>query len=215
MYFNTILIGDFMKYFIVFSRTIMVLMGIFLYYWFLYRRKNRKLNVLNLMLIILMVGIGVISISNYQESFFLTIGPFLVIILGSLLINREKFRKKDEIVTIIDRGKVNFCEMLKRKISLEELLFNLNEEGVRNIEDVDYAILEEGKIYILKKNSVGTYPLPIIINGQIDYGVLGQIGKDEEWLRNTSRDLGYSLKDIFYGFFINDQIFLIDKGKIK
>ena len=119
---------------------------------------------------------------------------------------------------IIERGKVNFKEMLQQRYNLDDLLVQLRSRGIKSIEEVDYAILEtSGKLSVFRKkdDKDRTYPLPVIIDGKIQKDALYQIGKDPVWLANALRREGYQLEDVFYGFYQKNRLFLIRKDAIK
>ena len=118
---------------------------------------------------------------------------------------------------IINRGKINFKEMLRQRYNLDDLLVELRSKGIKSIEEVDYAILEiSSRLSVFTKNNVTEgYPLPVILNGKIDNDVLIQIDKDEDWLKQILKDEGYTLEDVFYGFYKDDEIYLIKNEVIK
>ena len=65
---------------------------------------------------------------------------------------------------------------------MDDLLIQLREKNIRSIEEVDYAILEtSGKLSVFKRddNKFGDYPLPLILDGQIEKETLTQIKKSE------------------------------------
>jgi len=102
--------------------------------------------------------------------------------------------------------------MVKQRYNIDDLLTQLREKQVRSIEDVDYAVLEtSGKLSVFKKDSklFGEYPMPLILDGEIDYDTLRQINKTNEWLEKCLRDENVSLEDIFYAFYRNKKLFLI------
>ncbi len=58
----------------------------------------------------------------------------------------------------------------------------MREQGIRSIEEVKYAVLENnGKLSVFKKGVA--YPFPIIVDGKIDMYVLNEIKKDVKWFR--------------------------------
>ena len=59
------------------------------------------------------------------------------------------------------------------------------------------------------------YPLPVIIDGEVQDDVLIQINKDKKWLMNACMLEGYSLEDVFYGFYKGKRLFLIKKENVK
>ena len=113
---------------------------------------------------------------------------------------------------MINRGKINFKEMVKQRYNIDDLLTQLREQHVRSIEEVDYAILEtSGKLSVFtKKNKkFGDYPLPLILDGDIQVQTLDAIGKTRKWLEKTLEEEKVVLKDIFYAFYKEKNIFII------
>ena len=59
----------------------------------------------------------------------------------------------------------------------------LREKGVKSLEEVDYAVLEtNGNLSVFQNTR--EYPLPIILDGDIDFHVLKEIKKDKKWIDN-------------------------------
>ena len=80
----------------------------------------------------------------------------LQIILAKISLKNNKIRNlfdgKPSI--IINRGKVNFKEMVKQRYNLDDLLTQLREKQIRSIEEVDYAILEtSGRLSVFIKGT--------------------------------------------------------------
>ena len=174
---------------------------------------------------IFIAELAAISIENYNDNMFLSIIPITVLVV--LQIFSAKLSLKSENVrslidgnpsVIINRGKVNFEEMLKQRYNLDDLLTQLRAKSIKSIEEVDYAILEtSGKLSIFKRedDKNHTYPLPVIIDGKIQEDVLIQIGKDKKWIEESLKKEEYLLEDIFYGFYRNKRLFLIRNENIK
>ena len=56
-------------------------------------------------------------------------------------------------------------------------------KSIKSIDKVKYAVLEtNGNLSVFNDNS--DYPLPIVLDGVIDYTVLKEINKDYKWLIN-------------------------------
>ena len=56
--------------------------------------------------------------------------------------------------TLISNGKINQKEMLKARLSLDELIGELRQSGISDISEVKYAILEQnGKITVIQNAS--------------------------------------------------------------
>ncbi|MBS5788850.1 MAG: DUF421 domain-containing protein [Clostridioides difficile] len=92
---------------------------------------------------------------------------------------------------LIDKGKIQYKELKKDRINLEELLEQLRIEGYFNLKEIQYAILEtDGNLSVVPTTNYNSTPsqaflhLPIslIIDGVISKNGLQAAEKDEEWL---------------------------------
>mgnify|MGYP004681923275 FL=1 len=220
-----ILIGDMMKYLLVFGKSLFFYLLITVVYRIMGKREIGELSIIDFIVSIFIAELAAISIENYNDNMFLSIIPIAVLVV--LQIFSAKLSLKSENVrslidgnpsVIINRGKVNFEEMLKQRYNLDDLLTQLRAKSIKSIEEVDYAILEtSGKLSIFKRedDKNHTYPLPVIIDGKIQEDVLIQIGKDKKWIEESLKKEEYLLEDIFYGFYRNKRLFLIRNENIK
>ena len=214
-----------MAYFIVLIRTIIFYIIITFIYRFMGKREVGQLGMVDLTVSILIAELIAISIDNREDSIFLSIFPILLLVFIQIIVSYSSLKNpKIRSVfdgnpsVIINRGKINFKEMVKQRYNLDDLLTQLREQHIRTIEEVDYAILEtSGKLSVFHKNNelLGTYPLPLILDGVIDYGTLRQIKKDHLWLSKTLINEQVLLEDVFYGFYRNKKLYIIKKSDIK
>ena len=113
---------------------------------------------------------------------------------------------------IIQKGKINKKEMLKSRITLDELISQIRQNGVYDLDEVDYAILEEnGKMTVVPKSSQRPPTLKDMNIKSKDTGVmhiiiadkktnsynLELIGKDKKWLESLLKKHGLKPDDIF------------------
>lgn len=214
-----------MKYLLVFGKSLFFYLLITVVYRIMGKREIGELSIMDFIVSIFIAELAAISIENYNDNMFLSIIPIAVLVV--LQIFSAKLSLKSENVrslidgnpsVIINRGKVNFEEMLKQRYNLDDLLTQLRAKSIKSIEEVDYAILEtSGKLSIFKSedDKNHTYPLPVIIDGKIQEDVLIQIGKDKKWIEESLEKEEYLLEDIFYGFYRNKRLFLIRNENIK
>ena len=129
--------------------------------------------------------------------------------------------KSDKVRNIIDgkptiiikNGKLNFTEMSRLRYSLDDLLTQLRLQGVKSIDKVKYAVLEtNGNLSVFNDNS--DYPLPIILDGVIDFDVLTEIKKDYNWLIEVLRKKNLVAEDVFYAFYTGGKTFIITKNEL-
>lgn len=213
-----------MDYVIVLVRTILFYIIITLLYRFMGKREIGQLGIVDLIVSILIAELAAISIDNREESIFLSIIPIVVlglIQIGMSYISLKHAKIRDAFdgtpSVMINRGVVNFKEMVRQRYNIDDLLTQLREQHVRTIEEVDYAVLESsGKLSVFKKrdNKFGDYPLPLILDGEIQQDTLVQIKKNEKWIDRTLKDEGVSIDDVFYAFYKDKGLYLIRRSDL-
>lgn len=113
---------------------------------------------------------------------------------------------------IIEHGVLNQRELRRIRMSLEELLAALRQQGVTTPDDVDYAILEtNGRLTTILRGeeqqpTVAQLSLTpdrkgiahiIIADGVINRRNLTHLGRDEAWLTRTLRARNCLVADVF------------------
>lgn len=214
-----------MDYLIVLERTILFYIIITVLYRFMGKREVGQLGIVDLIVSILIAELAAISIDNRTESIFLSIIPIVVLVLiqmGMAYYSLKNQKVRDAFdgtpSVMINRGKINFKEMVKQRYNIDDLLTQLREQHVKSIEEVDYAILEtSGKLSVFKKkdNRFGDYPLPLILDGKIQEDTLKQIQKTEKWLQKTLTEEKVNIEEIFYAFYQEKNIFIIKKEDLE
>lgn len=214
-----------MKYFIVFYKTIFFYILVTLVYRIMGKREIGELSIIDFIVSIFIAELIAISIENYKSSMLLSIIPIITLVLLELFsayitMKNKKIREKieGEPSVIIEKGIINFEEMKKQRYNLDDLLIQLRNNSIKSIAEVDYAILEtSGKLSIFKKQDdpKSTYPLPIILDTKIQLDVLKKIKKDEKWLEKELKNEKINLSNIFYAFYQDNNLYIIEKDKIK
>ncbi len=214
-----------MSYFTVLWKTLFFYLLITVIYRIMGKREVGELSIMDLIVSIFIAELAAISIDNYKQNIFLSVVPILALVIVQLVVSRISLKSSKvrsildgDPSMIIERGKVNFKEMLKQRYNLDDLLVQLRNRGIKSLEEVDYAILEtSGKLSVFRKaeDKNRVYPLPVIIDGKVQKDVLFQIGKDMSWLMEALSRENYQLEDVFYGFYQKKKLFLIRKEAIK
>ncbi len=214
-----------MKYLIIFGRSFFFYILIGVLYRIMGKREVAELSIMDLVVSIFIAQIASIAIENYDKSIFMSIVPIAVLVTMQVIssILELKSHKARELIdgknsVIINKGKINFEEMTKQRYNLEDLLSQLREQGIKSLEEVDYAILEtSGELSIFKKcdDSTRTYPLPVIVDGRVQEETLIQIGKSNKWLEDELDKDNLKAEDIFYAFYKSKNLFLIKRENIK
>ncbi|MDP4109738.1 MAG: DUF421 domain-containing protein [Bacillota bacterium] len=157
----------------------------------------------------------------------------LGLIAGIVHISSFRLRKliNSEPVVIISNGEIIKKNMKKIRLTLDDLTSLLREKNYFNINDVNYAILEnDGKLSVLPKAS--KKPLTpsdvqqnppeagltkdIIIDGVVLYENLNSTNLTEEWLFNELNNNGIcNAKEVFYAALDTSGKLYISKGNKK
>lgn len=213
-----------MDYIIVLERTVLFYVIITFLYRFMGKREVGQLGIVDLIVSILIAELAAISIDNREESVFLSIIPIIVLVLIQIVMSyislknakvRDAFDGTPSVM--INRGVVNFKEMVRQRYNLDDLLTQLREQHIRTIEEVDYAILESsGKLSVFQKenNKFGDYPLPLILDGVIQPETLTQIKKSKTWIERTLKDYQVKIEDVFYAFYKDKGLYIIKKSDL-
>ena len=208
MYFSLIFKTIFMYFFIIF---VYRLMG---------KKEVVQLSIVDLIVSILIAELIALSIQEDNKSIFISVVPILVLVGVQIFISFITL-KNDKIRNIIDgkptiiikNGKLNFTEMSKLRYSLDDLLTQLRLQGVKSIDKVKYAVLENnGNLSVFNDDS--DYPLPLILDGVIDYNTLKELKKDYNWLINTLKKKNLEIDEVFYAFYTNNKTFIITKKEL-
>ena len=204
MYIELILKTIFMYFFIILVHRIMG------------KKEVSQLSIVDLILSILIAELIALSI-QVGKSIFISVIPILVLVCIQILISYMSI-KSDKIRYLIDgkptiiikNGKINFNEMSKLRYSLDDLLTQMRLQGVKSIDKVKYAILENNGNLSVFTNDL-EYPLPLILDGSIDYNALIDINKDYNWLINNLKNMSIELEQVFYAFYTNKKLFVIKR----
>lgn len=221
-----ILMVIFMELIQVVYKTIFFYFLIILAFRIMGKREVGQLGIIDLIVTILIAELTAISIENPSNSIFLAIFPIVTLVILEIILSyislksrtfRNIFGGKPSL--IISNGKVNYHEMIKLRYSLDDLLISLRQKEIRNIDEVEYAFLEpNGKLSIFKYGIFKikkAYPMPLIVDGQVQEKALLYIKKDKDWLMNQIIEKNLNLENIFYAFYKNNKIYVIKTTNLK
>ena len=205
---TTLLIRTVLIY--IFLISIMRLMG---------KRQLGELEVSELVSTILLSDIASLPITDQAIPLMYAIIPIITItafeVGMSLLLTKVRFFKNilsARPSALIRGGKIDRKEMMKNRISMDELLSELRQQGLYDISEVEYAIIEQnGKMTVLPKRQysgvtcedLGLSPKErgichiLISDGKIDRYGLKITAKNEDWLFRTLKKQNTSLGDVF------------------
>lgn len=200
-------------------RTILLYIVIILAIRIMGKRQIGELQTSELVVTLLISDIAAIPMQNTEQSLLSGIVPILIlivceIIISFLMLKRAGFRRIicGKPIVIISDGKINQSEMHRLRMSTEDLSEELRQQGIFNIEDVGFAIVEtNGKLSVLKKpekdiptaeelgiktNDKGL-EVVVISDGEISKYSLKICGLNRDWLFDTLKKENTELNDVF------------------
>lgn len=200
-------------------RTILLYIVIILAIRIMGKRQIGELQTSELVVTLLISDIAAIPMQNTEQSLLSGIVPILIlivceIIISFLMLKRAGFRRIicGKPIVIISDGKINQSEMHRLRMSTEDLSEELRQQGIFNIEDVGFAIVEtNGKLSVLKKpekdiptaeelgiktNDKGL-EIVVISDGEISKYSLKICGLNRDWLFDILKKENTELNDVF------------------
>lgn len=183
------------------------------------KRQISDLQTNELVVTLLISNIAVIPMQDTSLPLLSGVVPIMLLVacevtISFIMLKNGKFRRlicgKPQI--IISKGIIDQKKMKLLRISTEDLMEQLRQEGIFALDDVKYAVVEtNGKISVLKNplkdtvtaqqmnitNATNTFEVVIISDGEIAECSMQLCGITEEWLNQTLRKNNVSIKDIF------------------
>ncbi|TGB05447.1 DUF421 domain-containing protein [Halobacillus salinus] len=171
------------------------------------KREIGELSVMDLVVFVMLAEIAVYLIENTDAPYWHAILPMVVLLLIQLFsawfsLKNQTFRNwfDGRPTVIIKHGAVDEYEMRRQRYNFNDLLLQLREQGIQQVQDVEYAILEpSGKLSVFEKKEDGTsdYAVVLISDGHIEKSGLRNIDKSEDWLLEEVKKQGFeSVKDV-------------------
>ena len=213
-----------MEYVNIVVRTTLFYFIITIVYRFMGKREVAQLSIFDLTVSILIAELAAMSIEKSDESIFLTLIPIIILVIIQMLMSYISMKKPKirnlldgEPSVIINKGVINFKEMVRQRYNLDDLLTQLREKQIRSIEEVDYAVLETSgnlSVFHRKDNEYGNYPFPLILDGAIQEETLTALRKTENWVKKMLKERKIKLEEVFYAFYKCKNVFIIKKDSL-
>lgn len=202
-------------------KTLVLYFFIVVVYRVMGKKEVGKLSIIDLIVSILIAELAAISIEEADRSILTSIIPIVVLVVIQISISFISLKSVSlrklidgNPIVIIKDGKLNFKDMTKLRYTIDDLIAQLREQGIKSIEEVNYAVLENnGKLSVFENSK--DYPLPIIIDGNIDYDVLKDMKKDKKWIYKILEDNNITLDNVFYAFYTKNKTYIIKKDELE
>lgn len=160
-----------------------------------------------------------LSLNEPEHSILRSIIPVSIIVLLQLVtalisLYVPKFRSlmEGKKSYLIYKGVIQQNEMKRQRYTIEDLMAQLRMKEIQTPQDVEYAILENnGELTIIKKdNCIMLSPDPLIMDGKINKTSLARITKDEVWLVEELKKLGFiDVSKLFLVLYLKNGLYVV------
>lgn len=224
--------------FVIFIRTVIIFILLEFVVRLMGKRHMGELEIGELVTTIMISEIAALPLQDASIPILYAIVPISVLMVfeigSSVILTRIPCLKK--LVTpgpsiIIEKGRINQKELSRLRLSIDELMSALRQSNVSDIDEVNYAIMEQNATITVIPKAKYTPPtaqmmnvkcddpgIPhiIISDGKINERNLAKLRKNREWARIEAKKRGCSIDNTFL-MTIDDcgRIRLIKKEKRK
>ncbi|MBP3402080.1 MAG: DUF421 domain-containing protein [Clostridia bacterium] len=168
------------------------------------KRQLGELDVMELVSTLLISELASIPIDDPDIPLLNAIIPILLIlsaevILSTLKNKSEKLKEtlEGKPVYIIYKGRLLQDALKENRISINELLSEMRTQGIGDISEVNYAIMEQNGSLSLLKKSVDNLAHTVIIDGKVMSTALKALGYDERWLEKRLKEGMTKVDNVF------------------
>ncbi|MBR6755657.1 MAG: DUF421 domain-containing protein [Peptococcaceae bacterium] len=187
------------------------------------KREIGELSNTDFVVAIVVAELATLPITNMQLDLLHSLLPiviitFLQLAVSFLCLKNNQFRHfvYSTPNVLIAKGKMQMGEMRKARYNIDDLLSQLRQNGVFDIAEVDYAILEtSGELTVSLKQQyrpvtlkdlkikpeqeVRSMPITLIDDGELNAAGMGEAGIDRKWLQDylQKNNIG-DIREVFF-----------------
>lgn len=206
----------------IFIRTIIIYVILNVMLKVMGKRQIGELEVNELVTTLLISEIGALPISDTDIPLLPSIIPILFIAAAEVIISIVKNKSasikrviEGEPTYIIYKGRLRQKALADNRISINEVLTEMRIQGIGDINEIKYAILEpNGKLSFLKESDSPDISKTLVIDTKPDLKNLRDAELNLEWLDRELKKRKLQLEDVFL-MTVNEngEISLIEKEK--
>lgn len=168
------------------------------------KRQIGELDVGDLVSTLLVSELAAIPIDDPDIPLMNAVIPILLVICLEIVLstikNKSAFLKRTfdgEPVYIIYNGRLLQSNLRDNRISLDELLSELRSQGVFDICEVEYAIIEQNGTLSVKKYDGESIAHTLLIDGEILTDSVYRLGLDRRWVEKRLAELEMTVSETF------------------
>ena len=208
----------------IFIRTIIIYIVLSIMLKIMGKRQIGELEVNELVTTLLISEIGALPISDSDMPLLPSLIPILFIASAEVIISvvKNKSARIKKIVEgeptyIIYKGSLKQKALAENRISINEVLTEMRTQGIADLSDVRYALLEQnGKLSFLKESDSPKISRTLVVDTTPDMKVIKEAGLNMKWLNKKLAERGVALSDVFLMTVNEDgEVSIIKKEKEK
>ncbi len=168
------------------------------------KREIGQLDASDLISTLLISELAAIPIDDPDIPLLNAVLPILFIFALEVILStvKNKFPLLDRAIDgdasfIIYKGRILQKVLKENRISVAELLSAIRTQGVGDIEEVEYALLEQNGTISVLESAKGKAAHAVLIDGEPVEKTLALIGKSKDWLLSEIKKRNHRQEDIF------------------
>lgn len=225
--------------FSIFLRTAALYLAVLILMRMMGKREVGQLSLFDLVVAIMIAELAAIPLSDPAIPILHGIVPITALVMMEVLLSYITLKnlKARRVIEgtpsiIVERGRILEKEMRRLRYNVDDMIAQMREQGIYNIKDVEYAILEtNGKLSLILKatkrpvtpEDLGIQPayeglpLPLVSDGKLLAENLARAEKDQAWLEHIlTTEYGCSIPDILYATLdTSGKLIVYPKGENK
>lgn len=209
----------FTEIFQIIYKTILCYFFILFYLKIMGKREIGEISAFDIVVFFIISELFSLSLNEPEHSILRSIIPVSIIVLLQLVtalisLYVPKFRSlmEGKKSYLIYKGVIQQNEMKRQRYTIEDMMAQLRMKEIQTPQDVEYAILENnGELTIIKKdNCIMLSPDPLIMDGKINKTALARITKDEVWLVEELKKLGFiDISKLFLVLYLKNGLYVV------
>lgn len=184
------------------------------------KRQLAQLQPFELVVALMIADLAAIPMEDTSKPLLSGLVPIAALLLAELLLSYLTLKSErirafvcGSPTIVIEKGKLNYEELKKQRLNLNDLMEQLRSKDIPDLSDVEFAILETGgQLNVIPKSNkrpltpkdmnieppYEDIPYTFIMDGQIHHQNLAKANRDVSWLYQQLNKRNLKTKDIFY-----------------
>lgn len=204
-------------------RTVIIYILLMLALRLMGRREIGQLDASDLVCTLLISELAAIPIDDPDIPLLNAVLPILFILALEVILStlKNKSAKLGQAIDgdacfIIYKGRLSQRALRENRVSLNELLSALRSQGIGDVADVEYALLEQNGTISALQSAQTQLAHPIVMDGEVMKKTLSVLSRDEAWLMAELKRRKTALAEVFLMTMTDDgKIGLIKKEASK